>query len=327
METRIMNSNKFEHDKYDLTRFEKIGFCDKLQIWFRKKLKRFNPHTLRTMCGNKPHEDITPMKFHPSWQFKIVITQPTRQAIEYLMSFRVEHMINDIEIAVDYCHESSDKIENLRRYIDSHLVVKRAPRLPKDIKQSTYFKNTLYIVVNNNIKFVAYSDRPSKINNLPCCHVEFRLKSKPVLSAHGINHLSDVIDFDVRSFLEKHLDFVEYPNPRFIGRVLMSIGCIHSSYATAPKRYFHRYIKSLNGTNYKAIADELSLKFRTTQNSDLAKRYLLPINMTPFLPDVWVPSSKEPGFYLNDNKHTTYTKKHKSLNRRKILVDDYDSDN
>ena len=79
-------------------------------------------------------------------------------------------------------------------------------------------------------KLVCYSDKLSKLTNLPCYHMEWRLQSHAAIKAEGVFGVDDLMYFEHRKFWAKKLRLCELDYIKFGKRLL------HQNFNT-PSRY------------------------------------------------------------------------------------------
>jgi hypothetical protein len=111
------------------------------------------------------------------------------------------------EAALDWCVDNQISADVLHRFFDQHFV-----QGWHNTQETSHHQATTYTGRSHRPgrTFVAYSDRPSKLNpESSCCHIEARYQGIVALRKIGIHTASDWISFDHRAFWQKYLRFYE----------------------------------------------------------------------------------------------------------------------
>jgi hypothetical protein len=133
--------------------------------------------------------------------------QPTTEILRYLSGGFDAHVITRFDVALDLVTRTFGEAEALHNYIERRLVQPR--RSPSGVKR---FKSTVYYArasARNNI--VIYSDKPSKIDGRPCCHIEWRIGRGAAVRAAGVDSAADIVALDHRAFWAKRLVLRDLP--------------------------------------------------------------------------------------------------------------------
>ena len=198
----------------NLSSFEKLSYIDRVQFWIPRQLLRHEKRQLELLCPGGIHVHRKPMAFHPQWKCRIQLNQPGRYALLFLdeMLQGENYLINYLEVSLDFISSSKRQVKRLRRVIDSTLV------MPESIAKANgrrfrrpplYYNNsTLYFYPRdapNNVTI--YSDKPSKIKDRPCVHIEWRIRTKGALKKLGIVKPAHLANLDLLSFWQRRLRF------------------------------------------------------------------------------------------------------------------------
>jgi hypothetical protein len=148
----------------------------------------------------------------------IDVTAPSRKCLELLAQYfnqeKKQYKISSLEITRDIFFRTRDEAENItlshimnarRRYAsqcqiyDAYMEDERKKR--KRPEKGLFSRWTLY-AGPNNFKYTCYA-RLSKINNTPCYHDEWRIKSSLIKEKTGISTIEDILSYDLQSFFNK----------------------------------------------------------------------------------------------------------------------------
>jgi hypothetical protein len=111
------------------------------------------------------------------------------------------------EIALDCCVDDQISADVLHRFFDQHFVQRWHNTQETSHHQATTYTGSSH---RPGRRFVAYSDRPSKLDlKSNCCHIEARYQGIVALRSIGTNTASDWLSFDQHAFWKKHLCFYE----------------------------------------------------------------------------------------------------------------------
>lgn len=188
------------------------------------------PPEIEALRGEK-FEIVAPdVPFHPHWQTRIHVHQPSTELLkelDRLLRHRAQYQIYCVEMAVDYLPpigiRSSEALE--------FFLASAHPRHGRT--RVTFEGGTIYFKERTNAQGaksegvdVAYADRLSKLaaaDDFPrrrAMHVEHRLAGKNDLERAGIITLLDLIDFDHAAFWRKVMVLVRSPSQTDVGRWL-----------------------------------------------------------------------------------------------------------
>lgn len=186
-----------------------VAFIDKVQVWLPDEPSEVDLRKLRSCCAGKVHVHHESMKGHSRWRCRLQLNQPEPDAVSLLERIADHCLINGLEIALDLTLGDREEVCDLRRFIDA-VLVKPKPgkqriedsgrRWPWDYKGTLYFDR-----LRSQTNLVVYSDRPSKMSDQPCVHIEYRVKGKGAVERLGVTRPGDLASLNLRKFWEKHL--------------------------------------------------------------------------------------------------------------------------
>jgi hypothetical protein len=170
--------------------------------------------------------NLQSMPFHPQWKYSIEAQQPQQTWFEQFCRIAGSDMTVElayVEIARDFLVRARLEAERMHAYFLSSVVRPYERKLVVDHKGTSYYGERQSPTGTLSV----YSDRPFKLagrSESPCLHVEMRLGNLPVLLAHGLVTVQDLIDFDYDAFWAKKLHCVDLPSKTAMGRLLGSPG-------------------------------------------------------------------------------------------------------
>lgn len=199
--------------------FEVIFNYDLIEIYIDSANKKTRLNKLNTSDLIGRQEIVQRILPHfETMSFIIDAHQPNHTYLEQLKNeLNGDYVMTYVEFAMDITSKSKKNTDRLRNLLNELLVFQR-----KNCDQSFYHgigntdkknaskvENTHYFAHRDNKyhdNLVMYSDRPSKITDTPCVHLELRLSSSTILKKLGIYSLQDLIDFRHESLWDHYLD-------------------------------------------------------------------------------------------------------------------------
>ncbi len=209
---------------------EKIAYIDTMTIWLPEKPEFLKD--LRNFCERVTAKPKTMTYFNrkigqwitiPKWQYRMRLFRPTPEAFVFLKEHLrrpTEFLINYLEMTLDLITDSHDNRNFLRGFfmrcwVKSHNVSqnvslkvrKKDEPLAYHIYDDTVYLGTTYIGSRKSgMKYVIYSDRPSKINGKLCCHLEVRFSGAEAIKRERLSRVDRYLEPDLfHKFWGKHL--------------------------------------------------------------------------------------------------------------------------
>ena len=173
------------------------AFIDNLTIWVPEPLDS----SRRT--GLLPYGSIDiqegPSRFDGWFKQRLQIRQPSSQTLRALMNVR--HMINYVELALDWTFRTEIERDAAVAYFDDHHV-KLWHR--DEVRYASGTRYTGRRKAPNNL--VTYRHLPCKITGeINCIHHDWRVRGRAACQHAEIDSVEDLIDFDYRDFWKKRL--------------------------------------------------------------------------------------------------------------------------
>lgn len=199
--------------------FDKIEILTRLEISHLESLLPM----VELKTESKLFKLIEPMEAikwgYPS---KIIATLPTPKFIDRLCIEELNYcVIHYIEVALDIYYDSEHQAEYESRFLLKHLRKKycRVP-LIYDFQDSTQktstkakkeklFSNVTGYFGGKNNKLAIYA-RPSKFNEKPCIHVEFRIRGEQINKKTGIKYITDLLSFEPEQYFMSEVQSVVF---------------------------------------------------------------------------------------------------------------------
>ena len=212
----------------------KVPYIDRMTVWFLRE-PHFDMDYLEQHCGQRPKLRNKKMRhsaaeFTRLVRYQLELFQPTQEALRYLAretENRVRYYINYVEIPLDFIARMQENVKTIRRFFDRCWVKKwhvnkRLVRIAKDdydFSDDVFADTgtTYYSPRKATVNYVIYSDKPSKMNGMPCCHLEVRLNGHPTLRRLRLDSFGAYLPSDfLYSFWERHLTLRTVRDKEFI---------------------------------------------------------------------------------------------------------------
>lgn len=199
-----------------------IPYIDSISVAMFRNLKTYEKDTLDSLCGSVnfrslrgsfPFSCVVNRKRVPMW-FVLTFKQPTKEAIQFLLAQTQgtgpDPIIWGIEIALDLIVPTKRDARKIHMFFENSLSKRGKGRA----KEARIFDGdagrTTYIGPRGRpSQLVIHSERPSKITNQACCHLEWRAVSRRSVVATGINSFDTLLDFVHSRFWRKKLKLYE----------------------------------------------------------------------------------------------------------------------
>ena len=159
----------------------------------------------RLSGGVKFPRNKKPVPGHPHM---MAVLQPRPAALEYLAELvdgRAIGFINYIELALDVIVSDREEAHRLFEYLTARLVQKWYKGGVQMHGNGCYFGGRRW----GRRQFVMYWDRPSKIIDAPCLHIEMRLSGKAQCRRSNVGTFHHLLDHDHGDFWAKTLRLEE----------------------------------------------------------------------------------------------------------------------
>ena len=219
-----------------------ISYYDTIEIWLTREICKSEMENLK-LLGKVRVRSIK--KYHRrNYTKRLILSQPSIGLLKLLdeilsRSDPQDYVLTRVDIALDLITEKSVHADYLKRKIDFHLIQGWRGKSVKVVveKETIYFRG---IGSRNNI--CIYSDKPSKMTDEPCCHIEWRMKSTHAIAAKSIKSILDLIHFDHEEFWKSRLKLVSVD--------LFKLGQIYI-YRNRKKRLLHKKHDNGDWHNYR----------------------------------------------------------------------------
>ncbi len=223
-----INVNQFSIEKLLEKINDKIPYIDRVHVWFNKNIPKLNLNLLNKTAGSiKIRKGVMTYQdkngtWYKNWSgtYKLEILQPTRKTFKYLEEINTQpdnHFVNYIEFALDFITKTKEDAVEVQNFFDN-CWLKRWHGKQKTLNT----RGTSYSGQRATTNFVTYSNRLSKVNKLPCCHLEVRLSTKAACKNAGYGAFNDFLDCNFNSFWEKYLVLREVRDETWIKKVFES---------------------------------------------------------------------------------------------------------
>jgi hypothetical protein len=180
------------------------AYFDKVQVWLLEPLSNGELGALRAECDGKVHLKKKRARFRrwgAEYEHFLVLRQPSRKALEVLAG-RKGLIINSLECALDWTFAEEEQKE-IAANIVSQLHFKKYHR-----GQGVRFVGATRYSGPRGAPtiFVLYDDMRNRHTGAQeCVHLEWRMVGLNAVRAAGVRSISDLLNFDHRSFWKERL--------------------------------------------------------------------------------------------------------------------------
>lgn len=210
--------------------FEEIqgvaAYFDTVEISLKKRPTSPYIDALRCYSGN-----AVPWRNPYSGTYTLTVSQPSEKALRLLSTRKHAYnpRVRRVDVSLDLFTATVDDALELQRQIAYRLDPLRV-RKPLDWRPPEAAHPTAYIgrTKSGTTSWAIYGDLPSKLNGLPCCHVEPRANGMAIVRRmlridEGVDVYADqLIDLDPAAFFRDRfrLSTVDTRGALFAGRVM-----------------------------------------------------------------------------------------------------------
>jgi hypothetical protein len=144
------------------------------------------------------------------YPFRMTLNQPQPEAFR-LIEENIDHIVTEFHVAYDLPARTASDAKELTSVIQRLAVQpwhgRRKSRL---VKEATSYASHRRRTARN---FVIYGDRPSKVTNGPCCHIEFRYNGADACKARGVRTCHDLVNYNATQYLDHDmkLALIDWP--------------------------------------------------------------------------------------------------------------------
>lgn len=184
-----------------------VSYIDTVQIWFPRRLKRYELDTIESLCmGKRMYPICEKMVFHHKWKCRLILQRPKDEVFDFLYEhFGSELLINRVDVALDLLTESLSDAEIVKNYIHYHQVHLWHGKQP----MYQYINTTYSAPRNSRRNYVTYASRLSKVIRKHCCHLELRFFAVDVVRNAGFPDILSLKDINYHEFWTKNLQLRE----------------------------------------------------------------------------------------------------------------------
>jgi hypothetical protein len=228
-------------------------FYDRVTVWLKYRLTNNCLSKMRRISKAKIKKRDLLMKYHPQYQQRLYLLQPTREQLRILLPYidDLYSLVNYVELAYDRntrnriaacgLHVDADcsSVKSHQRRAKKRVSGKRGA--PKTMKVPTTFYTDKQ---GARCNWVGYPDKPSKIDGQNCAHSELRYSGSAAVKAIGIMKFSDLLTFDAVAVLRRRVTWYK-PKADIVRRIGRDM--LRRQRKKAPSRWMLRtglYMKS-----------------------------------------------------------------------------------
>ena len=181
------------------------AYFDSVALWLDRKLKNTEVQELKRLCGHCHSVQSRP-RWSNNYSYRLHLHQPTQEALWFLdgivKSQDIDYFVNWVDLALDFTFYDEAEARSLYRFFDRHLIKRWHGRRKLQYEGTTRYTSDWRWVRN---QFVLYADKPSRMTDDPCVHLEWRTRTKGAVKVHGLDDLQKLCAIDHRAFWKSRL--------------------------------------------------------------------------------------------------------------------------
>jgi hypothetical protein len=195
-----------------------IHFPDAFAVWLRNPMEADTLASLRRLCGGKLRIENRKSRFNPELIQRLVLRQPSREAIE-LLAARNDVHFNAGELAQDLIYRTISERDEAHRFHLAHSLRKDRRGQMMAICLGIDGQTTSYSGPREaKSRLVAYPCKSKMAKRHPALHIEERSSTSRALASHGIRSLRDLLNFDHLHFWRDRLHYYRFTDVEGLGR-------------------------------------------------------------------------------------------------------------
>lgn len=179
------------------------AFIDTVHVEVRRPISSLQLSGLKLRC--RAAKQVRPGRPNCSkWRRVLHIQNPSCEALLWLQGhLGHEGTITRVDIALDLQVTTNAAAWRLQRFFEQHLVQRwRGKRTKYRFKTTQYWAE---IVKPTNRNLTVYSDKPSKVTEAPCCHIEHRTCTAAACRSRGLGTFEELLNLDFCAFWRREL--------------------------------------------------------------------------------------------------------------------------
>jgi hypothetical protein len=205
-----------------------IVYLDTLAVLLRRGVSARALADLGAHCGAINVQ--TSRACASGFPFRMTMAQPQNEALR-LIEEHLDHIVSEFHIAYDLPARTAGDAEALTSVIQRLAIQPwHGSRKSRLMEKGVYASDKRRTARN----FIIYGDKPSKVTNRPCSHVELRFNGAAACRARGVRTCGDLLSFDATKYLDRDikLGLIDWQSARQILRQLAD---------RESRRYPHRF--------------------------------------------------------------------------------------
>jgi|GEM_PF-4586271 len=177
------------------------AYIDTVCILFKKKPPNKLFNDLKRNCRKAPRLHPTKERGSHGYKWKLSVHVPTRQAMECLARLP-DALVNELHVAFDLPASDVNAAFALQELIESQLWIASARAFG-----CRRFRQTFYSGLPkwDALRICIYSDKPSRHNGGPVCHVELRFRGANQVRRVGLLDIGDITELDPAAIVGRFL--------------------------------------------------------------------------------------------------------------------------
>lgn len=194
-----------------------VSYVDTVRIWLPRFLRR---EELSRLFKASPHSIYRPhpLKWQPYFKCCLILQYPFLQFLEREDWAQEAKCVTRLDIALDLLTENQESACKVQQFLNVHQIKRWRGK-----QRQGQYGDTTYSSASPNVttQLTRYADKPSKVSESPCCHVEWRINTREGVRSAGVNTLRDIHVINHSAFWRRRLQLAQV-NMDALGNTLVS---------------------------------------------------------------------------------------------------------
>ena len=182
-----------------------VAYIDTVQILMGRALTRDELARLRPHC----HSVRQYRRQDRRYPYRLLIQLPQPAFFRELKNLVcISYCVNRVDLPLDLIGRDFVQARLTKRFCANNQVQRWHGK-----RQRTQYQNSMYWARDRWTRrnFAVYADRPCKLTDEPCCHIEYRIRGAGACRRAGFSTIDDLINIDHRGIWERELRFEYMP--------------------------------------------------------------------------------------------------------------------
>jgi hypothetical protein len=136
------------------------------------------------------------------YPFRMTLSQPQPEAFR-IIEENIDHIVGEFHVAYDLPARTASDAKALTTVIQRLAIQPwHGSRKSRLVKGTTSYASHKRRTARN---FLIYGDKPSKVTNGPCCHIEFRYNGAHACGTRCVRTCGNLLNYDPTQYLDRDM--------------------------------------------------------------------------------------------------------------------------